>query len=174
MQQATRSSRQRGISVLESSVALGITSLLVGLASPPLVAFKEQQQLRSIAAQLETDLMHVRSQAVAMNRTLRLHVAGPRCYVVHDGPPATCSCAADGSASCGQGVQVLQTQQWPATSAVTLQANANSLGFDAIKGTVTPTATFKLSLPSGERIHHVVNIMGRVRSCTPAPNQASC
>ncbi len=174
MQPTTRSSRQRGISILESSVALGITSLLVGLASPPLAAYKDQQQLKSIAAQLETDIVHVRSQAVAMNRTLRLHVAGPRCYVVHDGPPSTCSCAADGSATCGPGVRVLQTQQWPATSAVTLQANTASLGFDAIKGTVTPTATFKLSLPNGQRIHNVVNIMGRVRSCTPAANQTSC
>jgi type IV fimbrial biogenesis protein FimT len=174
MQKAPRFCRQRGISALESSVVLGIASLLLGVASPPLVAFKERQQLRSIAEQLETDLMHVRSQAVALNRTLRLHVAGPRCYVVHDGPPTTCTCAEDGSASCGPGVQVLQTQHWPSSSPVALQANAPSLGFDAIKGTVTPTATFKLSLPSGERIHNVVNIMGRVRSCTPAPNQTSC
>jgi type IV fimbrial biogenesis protein FimT len=166
--------RQRGVSIVESSVVLGLTSLLVGLASPSFVALKAQQQLKSVAAQLETDLVHARSQAVAMNRTLRLQVVGPRCYVVHDGPPATCTCQDDGSAQCSGGVQVLQTQQWPSNSAVTLQSNSSAIAFDAIKGTVTPTATFKLSTPSGERVHNVINIMGRVRSCSPAPGQTSC
>jgi len=40
--------------------------------------------------------------------------------------------------------------------------------FDPVRGTSTPTATVQLSARNGTAIHQVMNIMGRVRSCSPA------
>jgi type IV fimbrial biogenesis protein FimT len=35
------------------------------------------------------------------------------------------------------------------------------------RGTVTPTGTLRLRLPDGRAVHHVVNITGRARTCSP-------
>ena len=56
----------------------------------------------------------------------------------------------------------------PATQQVGLQANAGSILFDPLHGTSTPTATARVIGTMGA-IHHVVNVMGRVRSCSPEP-----
>jgi type IV fimbrial biogenesis protein FimT len=43
-------------------------------------------------------------------------------------------------------------------------------------GTSTPTGTLRLVGGRGRAVHHVVNVMGRVRSCTPAgvPGWRAC
>jgi type IV fimbrial biogenesis protein FimT len=51
--------------------------------------------------------------------------------------------------------------------AVTLRANVRSILFDGAKGTTTPTGTLRLIGRDGAAIHQIVNIMGRVRSCSP-------
>jgi type IV fimbrial biogenesis protein FimT len=53
-----------------------------------------------------------------------------------------------------------------ADSGVAVAANVRSLVFEPTRGTVTPTATLRVE---GARaaVHQVVNIMGRIRSCTP-------
>ena len=55
----------------------------------------------------------------------------------------------------------------PAGRPVTVQANVASMLFHPVRGTTTPAATVKVLGANGYAIHHVVNIMGRVRSCTP-------
>ena len=38
---------------------------------------------------------------------------------------------------------------------------------DPLKGTVTPTSTMRVVGHDGREIHKVINIMGRVRTCSP-------
>jgi type IV fimbrial biogenesis protein FimT len=52
---------------------------------------------------------------------------------------------------------------------VSLRSNSRSVLFDPTKGTSSPTATVQLQARNGSAIHQVMNIMGRVRSCSPAP-----
>ncbi|WP_425257873.1 GspH/FimT family pseudopilin [Rubrivivax sp. RP6-9] len=160
----------RGHSLVETMIALGIASVAAGLALPGWGEASERRRVEGAAAELETHFAHARSQAVAMNRTLRLHFVSDRCYVVHTGGSSTaCSCADDGSASCSSGAQVLQVVQWSADTPVRVLSNRSSIGFDALKGTVTPTATVKIVGAGGTTLHNVINIMGRVRSCAPEP-----
>ena len=49
---------------------------------------------------------------------------------------------------------------------ISLAPLQRSILFDAGKGTVTPTATFAITDRDGRSIRQIVNIMGRVRSCT--------
>jgi type IV fimbrial biogenesis protein FimT len=49
-----------------------------------------------------------------------------------------------------------------------VQANVASILFDPLHGTSTPTGTLRVVADSGRAVHHVVNIMGRVRTCSPA------
>jgi type IV fimbrial biogenesis protein FimT len=51
---------------------------------------------------------------------------------------------------------------------VTLLSNVRSIMVDPRLGTSTPGGTLRLSDRAGREIRHVVNIMARVRSCTPS------
>jgi type IV fimbrial biogenesis protein FimT len=55
----------------------------------------------------------------------------------------------------------------PGSGRLAFSASSASMLFDADRGTVTPTGTLRLQLADGRAIHHVVNIMGRARTCSP-------
>ena len=55
----------------------------------------------------------------------------------------------------------------PAGERVRVTANVGSIAFDPLHGTSTPTGTLRLVDARGRAVHHIVNVMGRVRSCTP-------
>jgi type IV fimbrial biogenesis protein FimT len=50
---------------------------------------------------------------------------------------------------------------------VAVHANVASVLFDPLHGTSTPTGTLRLVGSGGREVQHVVNVMGRVRSCSP-------
>ena len=156
----------RGLTLVECCVALAISSTLASLAAPSFRDQIERHEVEAVAAQMRTEFAHARSLAVAQNRTVRIHFSSPRCYVVHGGGTATtCSCDAEGNASCAAPTDVLRVVQLAPNSAVTWQSNSASMAFDAAKGTVTPTGTVKIRSQSGLELRNVVNIMGRVRQC---------
>jgi type IV fimbrial biogenesis protein FimT len=161
--------RQRGVTLVEACLVAAVAAVLVGIVAPGFEQIRERRHLEGIAAQLETDLQFTRGLAVARNQTLRLAFVGASCYVVHSGPATDCHCAADGSASCTGDPQVLHVVQLDPDSGVVLKSNSASVGFDSVKGTVTPTATIQVVARSGPSIRKIVNLMGRVRSCSPAP-----
>jgi len=111
-------------------------------------------------------------QAVASNTPLRISFesgASGSCYVIHTGAANQCSCAADGTATCQGAATAERSVRFAAGDAVKLRANVRSVLFDPVKGTSTPAATLQLSTRGGAAIHQVVNILGRVRSCSPSP-----
>ena len=55
----------------------------------------------------------------------------------------------------------------PTSDQVSLLANVGSVLFDPLHGTISPTGTLRLVGTDARAVHHVVNIMGRVRSCSP-------
>ena len=59
--------------------------------------------------------------------------------------------------------------QFAADGPVALQTNVRSMVLDQDKGTVSPTGTLRLLGRGGRGVNVVVNIMGRVRQCTPTP-----
>jgi type IV fimbrial biogenesis protein FimT len=89
------------------------------------------------------------------------------CYVVHTGATEDCSCNADGSASCSHGAAALRSVRFAQPDALQLHTNVGSILFDPVKGTSTPTGTLRLVAADDRAVHLVVNLMGRVRSCSP-------
>lgn len=160
-----------GLSMVELLCALAITLVLLGGALPMLTELRQGQRLNAVAALLETDIHFARSTAIRSGRPVRLVVqslaSGGSCYMLHDGAGDACTCTDDGRARCDAGVQLLRSEGQPASTGVALAALARPVLFDGRKGTVTPTATLRLLARDGRAIHQVVNIMGRVRSCTP-------
>ncbi|MDP1649110.1 MAG: GspH/FimT family pseudopilin [Rubrivivax sp.] len=163
--------RQAGVSLVESLLVMAITAVTLGAVLPGMGTALERRHLEGAAAQLETDVMFTRSLAVAGNRTLRMsfqHDAGGSCYVVHTGSAGACSCASGSSgATCTDGAAALRSVRFASDAPLQVRANVGSMAFDPTRGTNTPTATLRLLGRDAQAVHLVVNLMGRVRACSP-------
>lgn len=161
----------RGASLIECLIVTAVTAVLVGAAAPGFQDSRARRHVEGAAAQLETDIQFTRSLAVMRNHNLRVEFAsGPEggCYVVHSGASGDCSCGAQGPV-CTGGAQALRHVHYGPGATFELKSNVRSMVFDAEKGTVTPTATVRLEGRRGHTLHVVLNILGRVRSCTATP-----
>ena len=161
---------QRGYTLTEATAAGAILALLACLALPSFNGLIARQRLAGLAAQVATDIQFTRSASVWRNEPLRLSFyspAGSSCYVVHTGNRQQCTCAADtGTALCTGDAAALKAVAVPASTGLAVQANVNSMLFDPLHGTSTPAGTLRVVSAAGS-IHHIVNVLGRVRTCTP-------
>ncbi|MBI5719840.1 MAG: GspH/FimT family pseudopilin [Burkholderiales bacterium] len=160
--------RQRGFTMIEGLICVTVLLLAVSATLPGFSTAREHRRVEGAAAQLETDLQLARSLAVAQNRTVRFEIGRDEhgtCYVVHNGAAGDCTCSAQG-AVCKPGLEAHRSQHYAADTGVTLQANVGSMVFDPLKGTVTPAATLRVE---GARtsLRQIINIMGRIRTCSP-------
>lgn len=161
--------RQAGLTLVETATVSAVVAVVAGTAVPGFERALQKHRLEGAAAQLETDIHYARSLAVALNTPLRISFDNAAaCYVIHTGAAQQCSCAADGSASCQDGAQAQRSVAVGGPGALALKANVRSVLLDPVRGTSTPTATVRLESPQGLAIHQVLNIMGRVRSCSPS------
>lgn len=168
---------QRGLTLIEVCAVLAIASILVGAAVPSFKELQTRRIVEGIAAELATDLRYVRSEAVARNEGVRLSFysgSAGRCYVIHTGNRSDCQCNGGGPAQCGNGAVALKSVFSPADQPVQVVANVSTMLFDATNGTTVPGGTVCIKPPSGKEIRHVVNIMGRVRSCSPSAPTGVC
>jgi type IV fimbrial biogenesis protein FimT len=166
----TRRRLQRGITLLECCVCLSILCILVGSAVPSFASMLDLQRLRGMSATLVGDLHLMRSEAIVRNADVRMsfHAAGGgSCYVVHTGPASACSCTSAGQAQCSGGrALLLSARHWQAQGAQQVAANVNSILFDPRIGTASPGGTVRLTDSAGREIRHIVNLRGRVRTCS--------
>lgn len=167
----TARSRSRGFTLVELAVVLAIVSTLLGMVLPTLEQIRNRTHLRAAAAAVETDLQFARSAAVALNRVVYVafsQSSAGSCYVMHTGgADADCSCDAAGNPQCSGAGEVVRSALLEGRSGIRLTSNSRQIGFEPLRGMVTPTATITAESRSGDRIAVVVNIMGRVRTCTP-------
>ena len=156
-----------GFTLVEVAIVLGITAVLAALAWPGIGSLIEKRRLDGVASALAGDLQFSRSEAIARNESVYFTALssgeGDACWLVHTGPAADCSCAS----GCTGDAALLRKTKLPAADGVRLHAPARSLHFDPELGTCTPTGTFELVSPSGNAVHQIINVMGRVRTCSP-------
>jgi type IV fimbrial biogenesis protein FimT len=155
---------------VECCVSLSILCILLGTALPSMTSLLEQQRLRGLSATLVGDLQLTRSEALLRNADVRMSfhsAAGGSCYVVHTGPASACSCTGAGQAQCtGPQAALLNARHWPAGGAHQIAANVNSILIDPRIGTASPGGTVRLTDSAGREIRHIVNLRGRVRTCS--------
>jgi type IV fimbrial biogenesis protein FimT len=154
---------------------LFLKSLAIGSSVPGLSSLRQRAELAGVAAQLETDIQFARGHAAAMNRSVRLSLSetsGSTCYIVHTGSAADCSCTASGAAMCRGDAEALRAVSFAAQGPVQVRSSTKSMVFEPARGTVTPTATLRVEGRDGRALHQVVNLMGRVRTCSPAGSVA--
>ena len=139
-------------------------------------SFIENRKVDGAASNLQADIQFVRQEALLRNLPVRISFYSSKnnsCYVAHLGNHGDCGCDAQGNATCVAPVQAIKTVAFSAADKLTIQANVSSILFDPVHGTSTPTGTLKVVAASGRAVHHVVNVMGRVRSCSPRATAAA-
>lgn len=163
---------QRGLSFVEAAATLAILAIAASIALPGFGDLLQRRHTEGVASELASDLQYLRSEAVARNRPLRASFAtlpdGGSCYVLHSGPAGDCRCQPVGPTRCGPGSQALKSVVLPPGGRSSILANVPSILYDPRHGSSSPAATIRVVGNDGRAIHHVVNIMGRVRSCSPA------
>lgn len=163
-------SHQHGVTLVEACIVMAVTAVLASTAAPGMQTLLDGRRLEGAATQLASDIQYVRTEAVARNQPVRLsfHSTGDgSCYVIHTGDAAECNCDAPGPARCSGEARQIKTVVLPAAGRVSLRTNAASMLFDPLHGTSSPTGTLRLTGMRERAVHHVVNVMGRVRSCSP-------
>jgi type IV fimbrial biogenesis protein FimT len=167
----TTRKRQCGMTWVETAVVMAVVAVVTSQAAPSMARFVDARRLEGVATQIATDLQSARIESVARNQAIRLTLQQPAqgsCYVIHTGLAAQCMCAIFAPTICTGDAREIRTIALPAGDGVSLAANTASILFDPLHGTSTPSATFRVLGRHGRAVHHVVNVMGRVRSCSPA------
>lgn len=168
----TPSSRQRGFTLIEAGAVIAIGAVLAAGALPGMQDLVAARRFDNAATQLAADIHLTRSAAVMRNQALRLSFRprpGGSCYVIHTGAANACECGSSGPAVCEGGAREIKTVALADADNVSVQANVASLLFDPVHGTSTPTGTLRVLGANQREVRHIVNIMGRARSCSPAP-----
>lgn len=161
---------QRGVTLVEAAVVVAIVAVVAGTAAPWFGASAERRVVEGMAAQFEADVQYARAEAAARRARLVIDYVSDgagSCYVLHTGATGDCTCAG-GAAVCAAGVDALRLAYQPAARGIVISSNVASMRVDPHRHTVSPTATVSVGSRIGS-LRQTVNIMGRVRSCSPAP-----
>ena len=162
--------RQRGITLIEACVTLAVATIVAAGSAPSMKQLLDARRFDGTASQLASDLQFTRISAVARNQRVRFSLqadATGSCYVIHTGSADACRCGESGPAVCSSGASEIKTIRLPASDRVFVQANVASILFDPMHGTSTPAGTLRVISGNGRELRHIVNVMGRVRTCSP-------
>lgn len=163
---------QRGLTLIEASIVLAIVAIVATSAVAGFGGMRERLRVKGVTAELASDLQFVRSEAVTRNRSVRISFStmadGASCYVIHTGPPSACRCGAAGAAAECTGVaQAIKAVRVPVGVVVDLQNKKDSMLYDPVRGTTSPAATIDIKSPQRAGLRNIVNILGRVQTCSP-------
>jgi type IV fimbrial biogenesis protein FimT len=181
-------SEQRGFTLVELLIVVSLIAVVLGLAGPSFSSFIQMQRLKSINAQLVTDLQSARSEAVGRNWPVYVRfseAANMSCYVLYTTaavPPAHCNCL---TGTCASGATIIRTTQVPADSGVTVSARTDPpnthdhFSFDPRTGgmavrmndgrpVIPDEYLIDVSLDTARKLRDKVAPTGRVAVCTPA------
>ena len=162
--------RRTGFSLIEALVAVAVLGILLALVGPSFKDYLLVQRLKSINAQLVTDLNFARSEAVTRNNFARVVFRdddpAQTCYTIFVNPPGVgpanrCNCNLGPGAACtfpgNAGSVEIRTVQVPRSTGVTVTAPGNSapganpfpaVGFSNLHGGLLSIPTDQSSSPA--------------------------
>ena len=180
----TAARRSRGLTLVELAIAIAVLAIVAATAVPSLAAFVDARRLDGAATQLAADVQLARTEAATRHRTVRLSLRtdGPTttCWIVHTGAAGDCRCNGDGRggpAACDAGSVAIASSTLVDADRLRVEGNVASMLFDPLHGTTTPAGTLRVVDARGRSVQHVVNAVGRVRTCSPggtATGWAAC
>lgn len=193
-----RSSRQAaGLTLIELMVVVAIAVIILGLAAPSFSEYIVTQRVRSVHAQLATDLQLARSEAVARSVYVSVRFqedSGPgdlTCYVIFTRPDPTsgtelCDCTAAPGSRCSthpttttevrtvtipRNLRVSVLTPSGQTSTVTFEPRYAALRFPASDMATLVAAGFQIDTSAtagaSRSLRAVIQPSGRAKLCTP-------
>jgi prepilin-type N-terminal cleavage/methylation domain-containing protein len=186
--------RRSGFTLIEVLVTVAVVVVLVALAGPSFQNLIAMQRLRSITAQLVTDLRFARNEAVLRNTMVRLSfqsnaASGMTCYIVYMSSASSalenrCNCELSPGTACTGGNVEIRTVQIPSSLGVKVEIPINTeydtaFAFDNITGGlfIIPTDDFAQPFSSikiesyidqARKLAVKINGTGRPTVCAPA------
>ena len=172
--------RQHGLTLLELAIVVAVVAIVAASAAPSFGALVDARRLDGAATRLAADLQFVRSEAIARNQPLRLSVfagVGASCWIVHTGAPADCACSGDSRRDLRRR-RPRDQERRPARQRARRRQRQRRL--DRLRSAARHEHADRHAAPdrrARRAVHHVVNVVGRVRSCSPggaAPGYLAC
>ena len=160
--------RAAGVTLIESLVVLAVLGVLATQAVTQLPDLIDRRRVEATASEAAALLQTARWSAQSTTRSLRAsfrHDAGGSCMLIHVAA-ADCTCGASARPTCDQPDAIVGVLQVPASRGVAIHANVASILYDPLLGTATPAATVRITGVRGLELRQVVNLMGRVRTCS--------
>ena len=188
--------RQRAFTLIELMVVVALVAIVLMIAAPSFRDFILLQRLKSINAQLVTDLQFARSEAVARNTLMRVQFRANdsvTCYSLFTAPAApdnkiVCDCLLGaGGGSCDAGATEVRTVLVPRGLSVRVLTPPYELGsfaYDPVTGGIksipfdspsVPINRFVVdtSIDAARNLRVVVNRAGRPSVCKPTGSTMS-
>ncbi len=113
-------SRHAGVTLIELMIVVALVAIVASLAGPSFSNYIVMQRLRSVQAQLVTDLNYARSESVSRGTFVQMRVQSDTtqtCYVIYVRPDAgtdsPCDCTQAEGSRCGTGRTEIKTVQLP-------------------------------------------------------------
>ncbi len=167
--------RQRGLTLVEMMVTLGITAVLISIAVPSMVSFIARKRVANVANELASDLRYLRS--VNLQRSLPTQIefnanAAVSCYVIATdaflGGLQTCNCTLP--TPCGNGPAapvVVRLMSLPVSDGIIVGSNPVKTVF-ASTGLPVAGATMQVTVQSsaGGTARVFTNAVGRPFVCS--------
>lgn len=188
--------REHGFTLIELMMAIAVVSVLLLLAAPSFQDFILTQRLKSVSAQLATDLQYARSEAASRGqavsvRTLPAASGRPvSCYILFTDtarvPSDACDCReAEGSRCTAPTTFEIRSVLVPSTLGVSLATppgRASHFAFDPVNGSIQTAVTnieagnpfiVTASIDSTRALHVVISRAGRPIVCVPTGSTMS-
>jgi type IV fimbrial biogenesis protein FimT len=189
--------RSRAVSLIELMIVVAISALIVSLAAPSLSDYVVTQRLRSVHAQMMTDLQFARSEAVSRGSFVSVRFqfttgpTGASCYIIYTRPvptstsTVTCDCLQPEGSRCAASPTTtteIRTVTVPNTLQVNLRVASGQpdhFTYDPRVGSLRVTLfdesvltstgyVVTTSAGSARALRAVVLGSGRAMLCTPA------
>ena len=162
--------RSSGVALLELLVASALAAALSASAWVQLADWLGMRRLQAASADWVRVLMLARQWSFELQQPVRLDLAASpqlpqACLLAHTGQRGDCS-GCSGPVACRAGVRLL-ARTAPLPTGVSASANISSQLWSPGSRSVSPTGTLRLHLSDGRTVHHVVNLAGRLRRCSP-------
>lgn len=191
--QRQRQGQSPGFTLVELLIAISVVAILLSLGVPGFRNFILMQRLKSINAQLVTDLHLARSEAAARNEWVRIAFNGDAtltCYTIYASgslaDQSRCDCLRGPGAACSTvpSFREVRTVQVPRADGVAIEVVSDSVSntgvaFDPSNGRIrsfawvsngVPLDSFKTrtTIDTARTLQTEVTGTGRVNVCAPA------
>ena len=185
---------QNAFTLVEVMVVVAVVAIIALVAVPAFGDLILVQRLKSINAQLVTDLQFARTEAAARNQLMRVRFqsnTAMTCYQIYTSPANTvrCDCLLGPGAACSAaaGTAEVRTVQVPRSLSVQIGVPAGSLAsfaFSPINGAIQSIPADSLGAPiqafiadtaidTARSLRTIVNAAGRPTVCAAAGSTMS-